>query len=222
MESPIAKNLKAITSRIETAARAAGRSTGSVDLLAISKTHPAEHIAPALAVGHRLFGENRVQEAAAKWPPLRALHPDVRLHLVGPLQTNKVRQAMTLFDVIETVDRPRLAEALAREMEKSGRSRDCLVEINAGLEPQKAGIAPADADSFITLCRRDYGLPVRGVMCIPPFGVDPAPHFALVREIATRNGLEVVSMGMSDDFETAIRYGATLVRVGTAIFGNRP
>jgi pyridoxal phosphate enzyme (YggS family) len=175
----------------------------------------------ALAAGQRLFGENRVQEAEAKYPALRAAFPDLALHLIGPLQTNKVRDALALFDAIETVDRPRLAEALAREMEKSGRRRDCFIEVNTGEEPQKAGVLPAEADAFIALCRDSLQLPVRGLMCIPPYEEEPSPYFALLREIARRNEVECLSMGMSADYETAIRFGASHVRVGTAIFGAR-
>jgi pyridoxal phosphate enzyme (YggS family) len=175
----------------------------------------------ALAAGQRVFGENRVQEALGKFPQLRGAFPDLELHLIGPLQTNKVRDAVAHCDVIETVDRPRLAEALAREIERTDRSVTCYVEVNTGEEPQKAGIAPGDADAFIADCRDRLGLPIAGLMCIPPENEEPALHFALLREIARRNGLAVLSMGMSADFETAIRFGATHVRVGTAIFGAR-
>ena len=190
-------------------------------LVAVSKTHPAASVREALAAGHRVFGENRVQEAQAKYPALREAFPDLALHLIGPLQTNKVRDAVALFDVIESVDRPRLAEALAREMERSGRRLPCLIEVNTGEEPQKSGVMPAAADDFIVECRDRLGLPIVGLMCVPPLDEEPAPHFALLREIARRTGLELLSMGMSADFETAIRFGATHVRVGTAIFGAR-
>jgi pyridoxal phosphate enzyme (YggS family) len=176
----------------------------------------------ALAAGQRVFGENRVQEAAAKYPALKAAHPGLRLHLIGPLQTNKARDAVRLFDVIETVDRPRLAEALARELAQQDRRIDCLVQVNTGEEPQKAGVLPGEADRFIEACRERWRLPVRGLMCIPPADEEPALHFALLREIARRHGLAELSMGMSGDFETAIRFGATLVRIGTAVFGARP
>ena len=221
MEGIIAANLAAVRGRIEAAARAAGRAPGAVTLVAVSKTHPAEAVREALIEGHRTFGENRVQEAEAKYPALREAFPDLALHLIGPLQTNKVKDAVTLFDVIESVDRVRLAEALAREMERSGRRVPCLIEVNTGEEPQKAGILPAAADAFVVECRDRLGLPVAGLMCVPPFDEEPAPHFALLREIARRTGLDLLSMGMSADFETAIRFGATHVRVGTAIFGTR-
>ncbi len=221
MEGIIAANLAAVRGRIEAAARAAGRAPGAVTLVAVSKTHPAEAVREALIEGHRTFGENRVQEAEAKYPALREAFPDLALHLIGPLQTNKVKDAVGLFDVIESVDRLRLAEALAREMERRGRRVPCLIEVNTGEEPQKAGILPAAADAFVVECRDRLGLPVAGLMCVPPFDEEPAPHFALLREIARRTGLDLLSMGMSADFETAIRFGATHVRVGTAIFGTR-
>ena len=217
----IAANLAAVRARIAAAARGAGRDPGAVGLVAVSKTQPAEAVAAALAAGQRLFGENRVQEAEAKYPALKAAHPDLRLHLIGPLQTNKVRDAVRLFDVIETVDRPRLAAALAREMEHQDRRLPCFVEVNTGAEPQKAGIAPADADAFIAECRDRLRLPLVGLMCVPPEHEEPSPHFALLREIARRNGLVGLSMGMSADFEIAIRFGASLVRLGTAVFGPR-
>ena len=190
-------------------------------LVAVSKTQPATAVREALVAGHRLFGENRVQEAQAKYPALRESFPDLALHLIGPLQTNKVKDAVALFDVIETVDRPRLAAALAQEMERTGRRLPCLIEVNTGEEPQKSGVMPEAADAFVLECRDQLGLPIIGLMCVPPLDQEPAPHFALLREIARRNGLEVLSMGMSADFETAIRFGATHVRVGTAIFGAR-
>lgn len=221
MEGVIAKNLAVVRERIAAAARLAGRDPESVNLVAVTKLHPAAAVREALAAGHRLFGENRVQEAEAKYPALREARPDLSLHLIGPLQTNKVKEAVALFDVIETVDRPRLAEALAREFERSGRRRDCFIEVNTGEEPQKAGVLPAEADRFIALCRDSLALPVRGLMCIPPFDEEPSPYFALLREIARRNGLPCLSMGMSADYETAIRFGASHVRVGTAIFGPR-
>ena len=221
MEGVIAANLTAVRGRIEAAARAAGRAPESVALVAVSKTHPAAIVREALAAGHRVFGENRVQEAQAKYPALREAYPDLALHLIGPLQTNKVREALAIFDVIESVDRPRLAQALAKEMNHSGRRPPCLIEVNTGEEAQKAGIMPADADGFIVECRDRLGLSILGLMCVPPIDEEPAPHFALLREIARRNGLAVLSMGMSADFERAIRFGATHVRVGTAIFGAR-
>jgi hypothetical protein len=221
MEGVIAANLAAVRERIAAAARAADRAPGSVTLVAVSKTHRAASVRDALMAGHRVFGENRVQEAQAKYPELREEFPDLALHLIGPLQTNKVRDAVVLFDVIESVDRLRLAQALAGEMERSGRRPPCLIEVNTGEEPQKAGIMPADADGFIIECRERLELPIIGLMCVPPLEEEPAPHFALLREIARRNGLEILSMGMSADFEKAIRFGATHVRVGTAIFGAR-
>ena len=221
MEGVIAANLATVRSRIEAAARAVQRAPDSVTLVAVSKTHPAASVREALAAGHRVFGENRVQEAQAKYPALRDAYPDLVLHLIGPLQTNKVRDALALCDVIETIDRPRLAEALAREMERSGRRLPCLIEVNTGEEPQKSGIFPEAADDFIVECRDHLGLPIAGLMCVPPLEDEPALHFALLREIARRTGLGLLSMGMSADFEKAIRFGATHVRVGTAIFGAR-
>jgi PLP dependent protein len=221
MEGVIAANLAAVRGRIEAAARAAGRAPDSVKLVAVSKTHPMASVRAALAAGHRLFGENRVQEAQAKYPPLREEFPDLVLHLIGPLQTNKVRDAVAICDVIETVDRLRLAQALVREMERSERRLPCLIEVNTGEEPQKSGVLPAEADDFIIECRDRLGLPIEGLMCVPPLDDEPAPHFALLREIARRTGLGILSMGMSADFEKAIRFGATHVRIGTAIFGAR-
>lgn len=218
---PISANLAAVQGRIEAAARAAGRSAGTVTLVAVSKTQPAEAVRDALKAGQRVFGENRVQEAVAKFPGLRRDYSDLKLHLIGPLQTNKVKEAVAHCDVIETVDRPRLAEALAREMEKTGRRLPCFIEVNTGEESQKAGVFPAAADEFIADCRGRLGLPIIGLMCIPPEHEEPALHFALLREIAKRNGLDQLSMGMSADFEMAIRFGATYVRVGTAVFGAR-
>jgi pyridoxal phosphate enzyme (YggS family) len=221
MEEVIAANLAAVRSKIDAAAAAAGRPAGSVTLVAVGKTHGPEAIRAALVAGQRAFGENRVQEAIAKFPVLREEFPDLVLHLIGPLQTNKVKDAVAHFDVIETVDRPRLAEALAREMSRSGRRLPCYIEVNTGEEPQKAGVLPGEADEFIAECRDRLELPVVGLMGIPPHDESPAPYFALLREIARRNGLAGLSMGMSADYETAIRFGATHVRVGTAIFGAR-
>ncbi|MBF0323865.1 MAG: YggS family pyridoxal phosphate-dependent enzyme [Alphaproteobacteria bacterium] len=212
----VASALSAVLGSISAAA--AGR---DVTLVAVSKTHDAETVAQALAAGQRVFGENRVQEATAKWPALKKGFDGVVLHLIGPLQTNKVRDAVALFDVIETLDRPKLARALAEEVRRSGRAVECLVQVNTGREAQKAGIDPDQADALIALARDQYGLRVTGVMCIPPADQDPTPHFHLLAEIARRNGLEVVSMGMSGDFQTAIACGATHVRVGSAIFGAR-
>ncbi|HLI10204.1 MAG TPA: YggS family pyridoxal phosphate-dependent enzyme [Alphaproteobacteria bacterium] len=221
MAATVRGNLERVLARIEAAARAANRAPRSVTLVAVSKTHPVERIRPALAAGHRMFGENRVQEAKAKWPPLKAAFPDLDLHLIGPLQTNKVREAVALFDVIETVDRPKLAAALAREMAVQGRRPRCLVEVNIGGEPQKAGVAPDDVAAFVAACREDYKLPLVGLMCIPPQGAPAEPFFRRLAELAKRCGLPLVSMGMSEDFEIAVRCGATHVRIGTAIFGAR-
>jgi pyridoxal phosphate enzyme (YggS family) len=218
----VADNLAAVGARIRAAAEAAGRDPGAVALVAVGKKQPSEKLVAALAAGHRLFGENRVQEAAGKFPALKADYPDLVLHLIGPLQTNKAAEAVALFDVIETLDRPKLARALAKEMAKSGRRPRLYVQVNTGEEPQKAGVAPTEADALVSYARDELGLPVVGLMCIPPVDDEPAPHFAFLREIARRNGLEVLSMGMSADFETAIRFGATHVRVGTAVFGPRP
>ncbi len=193
----------------------------STTLIAVAKTFPASAVAEALAAGQRHFGENRVQEGMEKYPALRAAHPDLVLHLIGPLQTNKVKQAVAHFDVIHTLDRPKLAEELAREFEKTGRRLPCFIQVNTGEEPQKAGVAPLEADEFIRDCRERLGLPVLGLMCIPPAEEEPAPHFALLRRIAERNGLEQLSMGMSGDYSIAVQFGATHVRVGSAIFGGR-
>ncbi len=213
--------LAAIRQRIAAAARAAGRDPGEIALLAVSEVQPAERIEAVLAAGHRVFGENRVQEAQARWPALRERYGDVELHLVGPLQTNKVRQAARLFDVIGALDRPKLARKLAEAFAAAGRALPCYIQINTGEEPQKAGVLPAAADVFIAECRDAHGLPVAGLMCIPPVDEAPAQHFALLKDIAERNGLAGLSMGMSDDFETAIALGATIVRIGSALFGAR-
>jgi PLP dependent protein len=217
----LGSNLAAVRGRIETAARAAGRPADAVTLVAVSKTHPIDAVRAALRAGQRIFGENRMQEALGKFPALRREFPDLMLHLIGPVQTNKVKDAVAHCDVIETVDRPRLAEALAREMDRTGRRPPSFIEVNTGEEAQKAGILPEAADDFIRDCRDRLQLPIVGLMCIPPEHEEPALHFALLREIARRNGLDHLSMGMSADFETAIRFGATHVRVGTAIFGAR-
>ncbi len=218
----VADNLAAVGARVGAAAAAAGRDPGSVALVAVGKKQPNEKLVAALAAGHRVFGENRVQEAAGKFPALKTDFPDLVLHLIGPLQTNKAAEAVALFDVIETLDRPKLARALAKEMAKSGRRPRLTVQVNTGEEPQKAGVAPAEADALVSYARDELGLPVVGLMCIPPMEDEPAPHFAFLREIARRNGLRTLSMGMSADFETAIRFGATHIRVGTAVFGPRP
>src|SRR4051794_30389404 len=207
---------------IEDACKAADRIPASVTLVAVSKTFEARAIEPVIAAGQSVFGENRVQEAKSKWPELKGRHPGIELHLIGPLQSNKAREAVTLFDAIHSVDRPSLCEALAKEMARQGRHPLLFVEINTGGEPQKAGVLPEQADAFIAACRETYGLTVSGLMCIPPFEEPPAPHFALTAKIAKRNGLAHLSMGMSADFALAIAFGATHVRVGTAIFGPRP
>lgn len=209
-----------IKARIADAARAAGRDPASVTLVAVSKVQPAERIEAVLKEGHRVFGENRVQEAQGRWPALRERYTGIELHLIGPLQTNKVRAAAELFDVIESVDRPKLARKLADVFAETGRSLPCYIQVNTGEEPQKAGVWPADADGFIAESRL-LGLNIAGLMCIPPEDEEPALHFALLAKIAARNGLSGLSMGMSGDFETAIRLGATVVRVGSAIFGPR-
>ncbi len=216
----IAANLAAVRARIAAAAEAAGRKPGDITLVAVSKTHDAAAVAAVIAAGQRVFGENRVQEAQAKYPALKAEHPALELHLIGPLQTNKVKEAVGLFDVIETLDRPKLAEALQREMARQQRRPRLFIQVNTGAEPQKSGVLPDEADGFIEACRAQ-GLAIDGLMCIPPADEAPALHFALLREIARRHGLAQLSMGMSSDYETAIRFGATHVRVGTAIFGSR-
>lgn len=221
LQTDIAANFRQVESAIAAALEAADRGGGEVDLVAVSKIHPAERVRLALESGHELFGENRVQEAAGKWPGLKEEFPQARLHLIGPLQTNKVRDVLPLFDVIETVDRPKLARTLAAEMSRQGRRPICFVQVNTGEEAQKAGVFPGEADAFIEQCRGDLGLPIVGLMCIPPMDEEPAMHFALLAKIAARNGLSRLSMGMSHDFETAIEFGATEVRVGTAIFGPR-
>ena len=221
MAVDVAANLAAVRASIDDAAKRAGRAPEDITLVAISKIHGQDRILPALATGHRVFGENRVQEAAVKWPALKDRFSDIELHLVGPLQTNKVRQALDVFDVIETVDRPKLARALAAEMAKTQRSIPLYIQINTGEEPQKAGVMPGEADDFITLCRDALSLAVAGLMCIPPIHEEPALHFALLDEIAKRHGIEILSMGMSADYQTAVALGASHVRIGTAIFGER-
>jgi pyridoxal phosphate enzyme (YggS family) len=215
------EQLAQVQAEIAAACRAAGRAPGEVTLVAVSKTFGAEAIEPVIAAGQRVFGENRVQEAKAKWPALRDAHAGIALHLIGPLQSNKAKEAVALFDAIHAVDRPSIAEALAKEIARQGRRPQLFVEINTGAEPQKAGVLPQDADGFIRACRETHGLEIGGLMCIPPLDEAPAPHFALTAKIAARNGLALLSMGMSADFESAIAFGATHVRVGTAIFGGR-
>jgi pyridoxal phosphate enzyme (YggS family) len=214
-------SLARVRGEIAAACTDAKRDPASVTLIAVSKTFGAEAIEPVIAAGQRVFGENRVQEAKAKWPPLRAAHPGIALHLIGPLQSNKAKEAVALFDAIHSVDRPSIAEALAKEIAKQNRHPTLFVEVNTGEEPQKAGVLPHEADAFIKTCRETHGLTVAGLMCIPPFEEAPAPHFALAAKIAARNGLSLLSMGMSADFAAAIAFGATHVRVGTAIFGGR-
>ncbi|WP_395015511.1 YggS family pyridoxal phosphate-dependent enzyme [Dongia sp.] len=217
----IAGNLAGIRTRIAAAARDADRDAAAVTLVAVAKTHPAEAVEAAIAAGQAAFGENRVQEAQGKYPELQRRHPELQLHLIGPLQTNKVKDAVGLFDVIQTVDREKLARALAAEMVRQNRKLALYIQVNIGEEAQKAGIPPREADAFIALCRDELKLGIAGLMCIPPAEHQPAPYFALLREIAARNSLAGLSMGMSGDYESAIRLGATLVRVGTAIFGSR-
>jgi pyridoxal phosphate enzyme (YggS family) len=207
--------------RIAAAARAAGRDPSEVTLVAVSKTHGADRVRELIEAGHRVFGENRVQEAQAKYPELKASWPDLELHLIGPLQTNKARDAVMLFDVIQSVDRERLASSLAKEMERLGRRPACYVQVNTGEEAQKAGVLPRDVDAFVAACRDIHKLPLVGLMCIPPVDEEPALHFALLAKMASRNGLAKLSMGMSADYETAVRLGATHVRVGSALFGAR-
>jgi pyridoxal phosphate enzyme (YggS family) len=216
-----ARRLQEVRAEIEKACRAAGREPETVTLVAISKTFGTEAILPVIGAGQRVFGENRVQEAKVKWPELRQQFPDIELHLVGPLQSNKAKEAVALFDAIHTVDRPKIAQSLADEIEKQGRRPRLFIEINTGAEPQKAGVMPEAADAFIADCRDKHGLSIEGLMCIPPLDEAPAPHFALTAKIAKRNGLALLSMGMSADFASAIAFGATHVRVGTAIFGAR-
>lgn len=216
------KALKEVQAKIATAAKAAKRSVDGVQLIAVSKTHDADAIRPILAAGQKLFGENRVQEAQQKWPALKEAFPETELHLIGPLQTNKVKDALGLFDVFHTLDRPKLAAKLADGVQALGRAPQMFVQVNTGEEPQKAGVIPAEADAFIAQCRDEFQLNVVGLMAIPPVDQTASPHFALLEKIAKRNGLPQLSMGMSGDYETAIQFGATHVRVGTAIFGARP
>jgi hypothetical protein len=216
-----AERLAAVRREIADACRQARRDPAEVTLVAISKTFGADAIEPVIAAGQRVFGENRVQEAKAKWPALKERHTGIELHLVGPLQSNKAREAVALFDAIHSVDRASLCAALAKEIARQGKSPLLFVEVNTGAEPQKAGVLPEAADAFVKACRESYGLAIAGLMCIPPADEAPAPHFALTAKIARRNGLALLSMGMSADFREAIAFGATHVRVGTAIFGAR-
>jgi pyridoxal phosphate enzyme (YggS family) len=219
--SDIAAARASILAQIADAAKSAGRDPNEIALVAVSKQQPEDRIEAMLAAGQRNFGENRVQEAQARWRERRPRCPDLRLRLIGPLQSNKAEDAVALFDAIDSVDRPKIAAALADAAQKLGRSPDILVQVNTGEEPQKAGLVPAEADAFIATVRTQYGLPLKGLMCIPPADEEPAMHFALLAKIAARNGLAELSMGMSEDFETAIRFGATQVRVGSALFGAR-
>lgn len=215
------KNLESVLRQIGAAARGVSRDPADVTLIAVSKTHGPELIAPLIAAGHRDFGENRVQEAGTKWPGLKASTPEVRLHLIGPLQSNKVSDAVALFDAIHTIDRAKIAEAVSIEMARQKRRPSCFVQVNTGREAQKAGIDPEEVDGFIAECRTRWNLPITGLMCIPPVDEQAAVHFAFLRTIAARNGLIHLSMGMSADFEAAVRFGATHVRVGSALFGER-
>jgi hypothetical protein len=218
----IAANLARIKARISAACESAGRDPAGVTLVAVSKTHPADAVRAALAAGQAVFGENRVQEAAGKFPGLRAEFPAMRLHIIGGLQTNKARDAVRVADVIESLDRPKLAAAIAEAIRKEGRAPELLVQVNTGAEPQKSGVARDEAPAFLRACREEHGLAISGLMCIPPEGEDPMPHFRWLAEFAEREGLKTLSMGMSGDFEAAIACGATQVRVGSAIFGARP
>ncbi|MGO4112020.1 YggS family pyridoxal phosphate-dependent enzyme [Rhizobium ruizarguesonis] len=215
------ERLNDVRSRIAAEERAAGRPAGSVQLVAVSKTFEADAIRPAIEAGQRVFGENRVQESQSKWPALKAERPDIELHLIGPLQSNKAADAVALFDVIETVDREKIARALAEEMKRQAKTLRLYVQVNSGLEPQKAGIAPDDTPTFVAFCRDELGLSIEGLMCIPPAEENPGPHFALLAKLALKCGVEKLSMGMSGDYGTAIAFGATSVRVGSAIFGTR-
>ena len=215
------ENLEKVRVAIEAAETEAKRESGAVRLVAVSKTKSAEEIRPVIDAGQRVFGENRVQEAQSKWPGLKAETDGIELHLIGPLQSNKTADAVALFDVIQTVDREKIAREIARETEKQDKHPGLYVQVNTGSEPQKAGIEPEAADAFIAMCRDELGLKITGLMCIPPLDENPGPHFALLAKIARENGIDTLSMGMSDDFETAIAFGATEVRVGSAIFGAR-
>jgi len=221
MQADSVENLNIVNHKIAGAARAAGRAAEDIHLVAVSKVFPAEAISPVLTAGQRIFGENRVQEAQAKWPKLRQRFRDIELHLIGPLQSNKAMDAVQIFDVIETVDRPKIAKALAKAMQKSGKTPRLFVQVNTGEEPQKAGIMPAETQSFLKTCREDYGLQIDGLMCIPPIDKEAALHFSLLEKLARENAITSLSMGMSADYETAIALGATYVRVGSAIFGAR-
>lgn len=222
VRNSVADRLHQVQGAIEAAADGAHRSPGDITLVAVSKAQPEERVLAALDAGQRVFGENYVQPAMARWPALKASYPDIRLHMIGPIQTNKAKEVVSLFDVIETVDREKLARALAKEMARQDRRPACLIQVNTGEEPQKAGIWPSDVDDFVALCRDELALPITGLMCIPPADDEPSMHFALLAKIASRNNLQVLSMGMSADFEVGVQFGATHVRVGSAIFGARP
>ena len=217
----VAKNLDLINQKIEASLKGANRQRDDVQLIAVSKVQPVEKIEAALVEGHRLFGENRVQEAALKWPALKTKYPNAKLHLIGPLQTNKVKDAIMLFDVIETLDRLKLAEEIKKQSVKKGSDITCYVQVNTGEEQQKAGVFPAEAEEFVRYCQKTVGLNIKGLMCIPPVNEEPALHFSLLAAIAGRLNLPTLSMGMSDDFETAIAFGATHVRIGSSVFGER-
>jgi PLP dependent protein len=219
--SDAVERLRQVRQRIAAAEQEALRESSDVTLVAVSKTFSAGEIRPVIEAGHRVFGENRVQEALAKWPTLKAEFPDLELHLIGPLQSNKAKEAVALFDVIETVDREKIAAELAKEMKKQGKAPQLYIQVNTGSEPQKAGIEPREAVAFLRHCRDVHGLAIEGLMCIPPLEENPGPHFALLEKLALEGGVEKLSMGMSGDYELAIRFGATSVRVGSAIFGSR-
>jgi PLP dependent protein len=221
LTKPLPSGLAAVEQDIARACKEARRERSAVKLIAVSKTFDAPVISPIIDAGQRVFGENRVQEAKAKWPGLMSAYPGIALHLIGPLQSNKAKEAVALFDAIHSVDRPSICEALAKEIKSQNRTPELFVQLNTGEEPQKAGVAPAEADGFLASCRDKYGLVISGLMCIPPVNEAPAPHFALTAKIAARNGLHYLSMGMSADFAIAIQFGATHIRVGSAIFGHR-
>lgn len=217
----IQQNLSDIKTAIKKAKEEGGTSAGAAHLIAVSKTRSQDEIIVALETGHRLFGENRVQEATSKWPELRLKYSDIELHLIGPLQSNKAADAVACFDVIETIDRPKIASAIAKEMKEQKKQLKLFIQVNVGEEPQKAGVLPEDLPQFLTQCREEFGLTISGLMCIPPVNEEPSPYFVLLRHLAGDNGLDEISMGMSADFETAVQFGADYVRVGTAIFGQR-
>jgi pyridoxal phosphate enzyme (YggS family) len=217
----VPERLRLVRQEIVNATEAAGRAANTVHLVAVTKTVPASVIETSIEAGQRIFGENRVKEAQSKWPVLKERHPEIELHLVGPLQSNKVREAVALFDVIETIDRPKIARAIGDEMARTGKRPRLFVQVNTGEEPQKAGIGPHETENFVVLCRDTYGLTIDGLMCIPPFDEDPDRHFGLLAKLATQLGIHNLSMGMSGDFTRAVQFGATYVRVGTAIFGAR-